>query len=133
MDASKLAPAAIEWLQKPITEPRDFVRATWRGTTAVNPRTGNELGISFDTREGIERFVLPIESALQLVASVLDAVAPHVQIEARVCRHELRPDLYPLEPHTSPSGNPEAETAQATGIAQREPPPVAEAARQEAA
>lgn len=79
MDASKLAPAAIEWLQKPITEPRDFVRATWRGTTAVNPRTGNELGISFDTREGIERFVLPIESALQLVASVLDAVAPHVQ------------------------------------------------------
>lgn len=51
----------------------------------------------------------------------------------KVTRHELRPDLYPIEPYTSPSGNPEAETAQATGIAQREPPPVAEAARQEAA
>lgn len=30
---------------------------------------------------------------------------------SQVTRHELRPDLYPLEPYTPASGNPEAETA----------------------
>ena len=43
--------------------------------------------------------------------------------DGKVTRHELRPDLYP----------PEAETAQATGIAQREPLPNVEAAEPEPA
>jgi DNA-binding transcriptional regulator YdaS (Cro superfamily) len=51
----------------------------------------------------------------------------------KVARHELRPDLYPVEPNTSVSGKPEAETAQATGIAHSQPLPNPEAAGQEAA
>lgn len=51
----------------------------------------------------------------------------------KVTRHELRPDLYPLEQNTTPEGNFEAETAQATGIAQLQPLPDVEAAGQGAA
>lgn len=52
----------------------------------------------------------------------------------KVTRHELRPDLYPIEPYALASAAPVAATAQADDeIPKREPPPVAEAARQEAA
>jgi len=52
----------------------------------------------------------------------------------RVTRHELRPDLYPLEPTASVGGMPEAEAAQATGCSPRlQPLPEPEATGQGAA
>lgn len=71
------APKAIEWLGKPIKEPRDFVRATWRGTTAVNPKTGDEIGISLNTLDGPKRFVLPLHDARMLAKSLLEFVAEY--------------------------------------------------------
>lgn len=71
----RLAPAAIEWLQQPIHEPRDFVRAAWRGTTAVNPKTGNEIGFSLNTLNGTQRFVLSLHDARQLAESLLEYLA----------------------------------------------------------
>jgi len=55
--------------------------------------------------------------------------------EGKVSRSELRPDLYPLEPNTSPqAGMPEAESAQATGRSPgSQPLPNVEAAGREAA
>lgn len=56
---------------------KDAVRATWRGTTAVNPATGREIGISFDTPNGVVRLELDVDGARQLSESVRDMLQAH--------------------------------------------------------
>jgi hypothetical protein len=51
---------------------KGFTSATWRGTTAVNPATRNEIGVSFDTADGVVRLMLPIDSARAAAETILD-------------------------------------------------------------
>lgn len=49
-----------------------FTPATWRGTTSVNRVTGAEMGVSFDTADGVVRLLLPVHYARHLAESVLE-------------------------------------------------------------
>jgi hypothetical protein len=51
---------------------KGFTPATWRGTTAVNPATRGEIGVSFDTPDGVVRLILPIDSARAAAETILD-------------------------------------------------------------
>lgn len=52
---------------------KDFIPATWRGTTAVNPANRTEIGVSFNLETGgTVRLLLPIDSARHLAESVID-------------------------------------------------------------
>lgn len=70
-----LAPDAIEWLGRPVQWPRDFVRGTWRGVTAVNRITRDEIGVSIDTAEGTQRFLLRLSDARAIAELILEYLA----------------------------------------------------------
>lgn len=84
MDVDKLSPEVAEWLAKPIFEPRDFVRATWRGAIPVNRRTGDEIGFSLDTLNGTQRFVLPLHDARRLAETLLGYIDQHAKCSRNI-------------------------------------------------
>lgn len=63
---------------------KDATPARWRGTTAVNPKTGAEIGVSFDTPNGVVRLELPVESARQLAASLAEYLDPPIEPGVKV-------------------------------------------------
>lgn len=62
-----------------------FIPAAWRGVTSVNPKTGTEIGVSFDVEAGeTVRLLLTVESARNAALAILDQIAAY---EFRTATH----------------------------------------------